>query len=183
MAASSHGRASSVVSAASSLPPHLRARELRAGSSTGRAAPADARDTSPALGSEPVSMSMSTATSMRDAAVMARASENISFNAWDPAGKHHKGVKSPTLPSSTDQESVASRAQGSGLNRPSAPSQAPAQRTSRPLGRHNWAKPTRLSRAELQDTTGAPQFTVRHADANVDRQLRMQYHDSDDSDF
>ncbi|KAM4066842.1 Stc1 domain-containing protein [Hirsutella rhossiliensis] len=180
---SGSSRASSVVSVGSSLPPHLRARELQAGSSASKAALDDTGDSSSALGSALMSMSMSTATTMREAAVKGRASENVAFNAWGPDGKHHKGVKSPTVPSSTDEGSAASRGQGRDLGKSSNQSQAAAQETPKSRGKGNWYKAPRLSRAELQAQPAIPHVSARHHDANLDRQLRMNYCESEDSDF
>ncbi|KAF4508409.1 hypothetical protein G6O67_004792 [Ophiocordyceps sinensis] len=177
--ASNSGRASSVVSAASSLPPHLRTLGSQAGSSGVHAASGDTRDTSSTIGSA----SLSTATTMRDAAGKGRAYENIAFNAWGPDGKLHRGVKSPTAPSSTGDGSVAMLGQGRDLDKFSVQSKTPAKGTQKVWGRNNWAKAPRLSRAELQATPAFPHVSARHHDPSLDQQRRMDYCESEDSDF
>lgn len=163
---SSVGRASSVVSVASSLPPHLRSHGSKAASGDTGVSSSSIR-----------SGSLSTATTMRDTTAKMKSPEKVALNAWRADGKYHEGVKSRTVLPSIGQESAASPGQGRDQTK------VEDKVTGQGKGRRNWAKAPRLPRAELEGTPSLPHVSVRHPDADVDHARRMEYCESDDSDF
>lgn len=162
----------SVAYSAASIPPHLRSRVSAAHPG--------------AAGQGRGPGSVSTATTLREARAareLEQENRKVPFNAWGPDGKHYKGAKVPTVPSSADEDSE-SAAESTDSNANQWQTSHPKTKwAKKPRGRDNWGKAPRLSAAELRKTEPFAHVSARHIDPDVDRQRRMQYCQSEDSDF
>ncbi|POR32913.1 Uncharacterized protein TPAR_06852 [Tolypocladium paradoxum] len=155
---------------AASVPPHLRGQVSAAYSG--------------AAGKGRGPGSVSTATTLREARELEQENRKVPFNAWGPDGKQHKGVKSPTVPSSADEDSAsAAESNDSYAANEWQTSNPKTKWGKKPRGRDNWHKAPRLSAAKLRKPEPFAHVSARHIDPDVDRQRRMQYCQSEDSDF
>ncbi|KAH7165456.1 hypothetical protein EDB81DRAFT_253668 [Dactylonectria macrodidyma] len=150
--------------ASSSLPPHLR-NKAPENSSAG---------------------SISTATTVRKDREEREAARRIPFNAWGPNGQQYQGIKDPTVStlSSRASETSASTTNSSKSkvmgDRGSAPNSSPQTR-----GKGNWPKASecRIPQSELKKQPILTHTNARHVNPDVDRQRKMHYCDSEDSDY
>ncbi|PNY19934.1 Uncharacterized protein TCAP_07462 [Tolypocladium capitatum] len=128
--------------------------------------------------------SVSTATTLREARELEKENRKASFNAWGPDGRQVKGVKSPTVSSSADEDS-ASVAESNDTNVANEwqTIHPKTKLGKKPRGRDNWHKAPRLSSAELRKPEPFAHVSARHIDPDVDRQRRMNYCQSESSDW
>ncbi|KAF4971749.1 hypothetical protein FSARC_1548 [Fusarium sarcochroum] len=162
--------------AARELPPHLRGQKL----TTSPSMPENMQQGT--VGS--TAASVSTATTIRKDQEEAVAARQISFNAWDSKGQKHKGIKNPTvMSSSASAVSTAgdndhdSNVIGDWENIPSAPE--PHVR-----GGSKWPKSSelRIPMSEIRKQQGMELYGRQKFEPAIERQRRMAYADFDDSD-
>ncbi|KAK7424259.1 hypothetical protein QQX98_000527 [Neonectria punicea] len=132
--------------------------------------------------------SVSTATTVREDKEKQEKSRQIPFNAWDRAGRQHQVVKDPT---NSFHSSAASSKSNSKLRVHDDPNvigewdftlvELPETRG----GKGGWAKASecRIPQAELKKQPVLTHTSMRHIDPDIDRQRRMNYCDSDDSNY
>ncbi|KND92676.1 hypothetical protein TOPH_02647 [Tolypocladium ophioglossoides CBS 100239] len=152
-----------------SIPPHLRSRVSAAYPN--------------AAGQGGGPGSVSTATTLREARELEQENKRVPFNAWGPDGKHYKGIKSPTIPSSASGDSVSAAGSNDSATNVWQTDQPTTNWAKKPRGRDNWHKASRLSAAELRQPEPFAHVSARHVDPGIDRQRRMNYCQSEDSDW
>ncbi|KAH6983329.1 Stc1 domain-containing protein [Ilyonectria sp. MPI-CAGE-AT-0026] len=186
-------------SSVSVLPPHLaglsKASESGPKSTSGASeATRESRGSStlpPHLrGSVPQSSSarsVSTATTVRKDKEERAQSRAIPFNAWGPTGKPYQAIKDPTISTMSSATSEKSSVKANIQDDPNIigdwdfpPLGEPQTQSSR---RWPKASESRIPQAQLKKQPILTHTKTRHIDPEIDRQRRMNYCDSDDSDY
>ncbi|KAF7554788.1 hypothetical protein G7Z17_g2682 [Cylindrodendrum hubeiense] len=183
----------------STLPPHLArllrpsatgpkstsgASEVTQKSRTSSTLPPHLRNSAPQNSS---AGSISTATTVRKDKEEREKSRLIPFNAWGPTGIQYQGIKEPT---DSSISSATSDKPGSNANIHDDPNvigewdSAPVEEP-QPRGNGRWPKASesRIPQSELKKQPVLTHTKSRHIDPDIDRQRRMNYCDSDDSDY
>ncbi|KAF4585830.1 stc1 domain-containing protein [Ophiocordyceps camponoti-floridani] len=114
----------------------------------------------------------------------------IPFNAWGPDGNLRQGLKSVTANSSNNSQFFTDTSH----TKPSSTSCSAANSTSgsdngykgkdkKPTRKGGFAKPPRLSRADMHQFDGCTPIGVAHIDPSIEQMRKMQYCQSEDSDY
>ncbi|RSL69997.1 hypothetical protein CEP54_001964 [Fusarium duplospermum] len=134
--------------------------------------------------------SISTASTVRKDREEATKARQVQYNAWDPTGKKHQAIKNPTVMSSSGASALSS-ADKSEYSNPNligdwsdvsgALDAEPATRG----GSSKWPKSSelRIPQSEIKKQPALVPTKAKNLDPEADRQRRMHYCESDDSDF
>ncbi|KAJ4310647.1 hypothetical protein N0V84_010858 [Fusarium piperis] len=134
--------------------------------------------------------SISTASTVRKDREEAAKARQVPYNAWDSAGKKHQAIKNPTVMSSSGASALSSadKSEYSNPNLVGDWSDVPNALTAEPVtrgGKSKWPKSSelRIPQSEIKKQPVLLSTKAKNVDPEVDRQRRMHYCESDDSDF
>ncbi|KJZ71976.1 hypothetical protein HIM_08656 [Hirsutella minnesotensis 3608] len=186
----SHAPISSAASVASStlssLPPHLRPNTSTPLLQLGPSNAGQSGLSTPSGYSS--ARSDASFSSLRAATIQGRRAPGAqSYNAWDPTGNLHRAVKTPTVASASEagsQSSAAVAVDGWGQRQePEAAKWEVAGKENKKSRKGGWAKAPRLTKAELCAAEPAPHVNAQVKDPGLDAQMRMNYCQSEDSNY
>ncbi|PHH70575.1 hypothetical protein CDD80_5923 [Ophiocordyceps camponoti-rufipedis] len=113
----------------------------------------------------------------------------IPFNAWGPDGNHRQGFKSVTAKSNSSSNShfftdtSHTKPSSASFNSTSGSTDGLKGKDKKPTRKGGFAKPPRLSRAEMHQFDGCTPIGVAHIDPSIEQMRKMQYCQSEDSDY
>ncbi|CAM1509481.1 Fc.00g032200.m01.CDS01 [Cosmosporella sp. VM-42] len=129
--------------------------------------------------------SLSAATTVREEKERAAKARQVSFNAWDSKGDRYRHVKEPTIASSSVSTTSTDRHTNSSPMIHGEWSTTIQVEEPKCRGNGKWPKTSesRLPQSQVVQQPRVTHVSARHVDPEIDRQRKMNYCDSDDSDY